>query len=177
MKNFLLSSLLILGVTISAQAEEWTLFPKDNQQNNSNPHYGLAFIGGSSDLSGHDSSSDLYGVEFSLVCPLVQASEHTIRQNISLTKVNKNSFNMYTIEANPHYLFQVEESTYLGVGPSLGISKIESDDTVVSIGMGASIRKDITKKLFLGAEFRKTYATNSDFSNVRFIGKVGYFFK
>jgi len=175
MKKLLLSSLLILSVTVSAQAEEWTLFPKDNI--NSDPHYGLALIGGSSDLSGHDSSGDLYGAEFSLVCPLVKASEHTIRQNISLTKFDKKNFDMYTIEANPHYLFQVEENTFLGVGPSIGISKIESDDTVVQIGVGASIRKNVTEKLFLGAEFRKVYATNSDFSNIRFIGKVGYFFK
>jgi hypothetical protein len=175
MTKLLLSSLIILGVTLSAQAEEWILFPKDKQ--NSNQNYGVALIGGSADLDGHASSGNLYGVEFSLVCPLVQASEHTIRQNISLTKFDKKSFDMYSLEVNPHYLFQVEESTYLGIGPSLGLSKIEGDDIVTTFGIGASIRTDLTEKLFIGAEFRKVYATDSNFANVRFIGKVGYFFK
>ena len=174
MKKFLLSSLLVLGISFSAQAEDWTFFSKNSTT--TAPNYGLAVIGGSSDLHAHDSSGSLYGVEFSLVCPLVQASKHTIRQNISLTKFHKNSVNMYSLEANPHYLYQIEEHTYLGVGPSFGIAKVEGDDSVGNLGLGVSIRKDLTEKLFLGAEFRKVYATESDYSNSRFIGKVGYFF-
>jgi hypothetical protein len=174
MKKILLSSLFILGVNISAQAEDWTLFPSNSADIPKNK--GLALILGSSDLHKHDNSGNLYGVEFSLVCPLVKASEHTIRQNISLTKFSKHSFDMYSLEANPHYLYQIEEHTYLGVGPSFGITKVEGDDTVPYLGLGVSIRKDLTEKLFLGAEYRKVYATESAFSNGRFVGKVGYFF-
>ena len=174
MKKIILSSLLILGLNLTAQAEDWTFLANNNE--NSNPNYGVAVILGSSDLHKHDSSGNLYGVEFSLVCPLVQASQHTIRQNISLTKFSKHSFDMYSLEANPHYLYQIEENTYFGVGPSIGMTKVEGDDTVPYLGMGISIRKDMTKKLFLGAEYRKVYATDSSFSNGRFIGKVGYFF-
>ena len=174
MKKLFVSSLLILGMNISVQAENWTFLPTKSIDNSS--EYGLALILGSSDLHKHDSSGSLYGVEFSLLCPLVQASEHKIRQNISLTKFNKNSFDMYSLEANPHYLYQIEENTYFGVGPSIGITKVEGDDVVANLGMGISIRKDLTKKLFLGAEFRKVYATESAYSNSRFIGKVGYHF-
>jgi len=174
MKKFLFSSILILGVSLSAQAEDWTFFSKDNK--NRTPNYGVAVIGGSSDLHKHDSSGSLHGVEFSLVCPIVQASEHTIRQNISLTHFNKDSFDMYSLEANPHYLYQIEDNTYFGIGPSFGFTKVEGDNTVAHLGLGISIRKDLTEKLFIGAEFRKVYATESDYSNGRFIGKVGYFF-
>ena len=175
MKKFLLSSILVFGINTSlVHAEDWTFFSKVNKQVTQD--YGLALIGGSSDLHKHDSSGSLYGLEFSLLCPIVQASEHTIRQNISLTRFNKHSFVMYSLEANPHYLYQIEDNTYLGVGPSFGLTKVEGDDTVVTFGAGVSIRKNLTEKLFIGAEFRKSYATESDYSNSRFIGKVGYFF-
>ena len=171
------SSLLLLGLSFSAQAEDWTFFSKENKS--ATPNYGLAFIAGSIKLDEHASSGDLYGLDFSFVCPIVQASEHTIRQRLSLTKFHKNNIDMYTLEANPHYLYQVESNTYLGIGPSLGISKVNGseDDTVGTFGLGASIRKDITEKLFLEAEFRKVYATKSYVDNIRFIGKVGYYFQ
>ena len=174
MSKVLLSSLLLLGMSLSAQAENWTFFSNKN----SNPNYGLALIGGSADLDEHDSSGDLYGVELSFVCPLVQASEHTIRQQLSLTKFDKNSIDMYTLEANPHYLYQIESNTYIGVGPSLGLSKIEGEsDIITTFGIGASLRKDITEKLFLATEFRKVYATKSYADNVRIVLKAGYYFQ
>jgi hypothetical protein len=172
-KNFVLF-LFVLLLNSSAQAEDWTFLPTKNVHNSS--EYGVALIVGSSDLHKDSTSGSLYGVEFSFLCPLVQASEHKIRQNISLTKFDKNSFDMYSLELNPHYLYQIEENTYFGVGPSLGLLKVEGDDAVLDFGMGISIRKDLTEKLFLGAEFRKVYATENDYSNTRFIGKVGYHF-
>jgi len=176
MNKFLFSSLLILGVTFSAQAEDWTFFSKKN--NNSNSNYGLALIAGSADLDKHDSSGDLYGLEFSLVCPFVQASEHIIRQQISLTKFHKNNVDLYTLEVNPHYLYQLESNTYFGMGPSVGISRANGtdDNLVISVGAGVSLRKDMTDELFLAAEFRTVYATESDVDNVRVIAKVGYYF-
>jgi len=175
MNKTLLSSLIMLSFTFSAQAEEWTLFSK----NNTTPKYALALIAGSSDLDEHDSSGDLYGAEISFICPFIQASEHTIRQQISITKFQKKGFDMYTLEANPHYLYQLESNTYLGFGPSIGVSSIDgsdSDNTVVTFGLGASLHKNITPKLFLGAEFRTVYATDTHIDNVRLIGKVGYYF-
>lgn len=177
MNKILFSSLLLLGLSISAQAEDWTFFSQENK--NSTPDYGLALIAGSADLDEHDSSGDLYGLELSFVCPFVQASEHSIRQQVSLSKFHKDNIDMYTLEANPHYLYQLESNTYFGIGPSLGLSKVNGsdDDVVATLGIGASIRKDMTKKLFLAAEFRKVYATDSDMSNVRVIGKIGYYFQ
>jgi hypothetical protein len=177
MNKFLFSSLLIFGLTFSAQAENWTFFSQESR--NTHPDYAVALIAGSADLSQDNSSGDLYGVELSLVCPLVHASEHTIRQQISLTKFHKNSVDLYTLEANPHYLYQLESHTYFGIGPSLGLSKSSgTDDSIVgTIGMGASIKKDLTQELFLGAELRKVYATERDVDNVRVIVKVGYYFE
>ena len=176
MNKVLFSSLLLLGMSFSAQAEDWTFFSNEN----STPDYGLAFIAGSADLNKQDSSGDLYGLELSLVCPLVHASEHSIRQQLSLSKFHKGDIDMYTLEVNPHYLYQIESNTYFGIGPSLGLSKVdgnEDDDIVGTLGMGVSLRKDMTEKLFLAAEFRKVYATKRDFDNVRIIGKVGYYFQ
>jgi len=34
----------------------------------------------------------------------------------------------------------------------------------------------MTEKLFLAAEFRTVYATESNMDNVRVIGKIGYYF-
>lgn len=177
MNKFFFSSLLLLGLSFSAQAEDWTFFSKETKSDT--PDYGIAVIAGSSDVNEHGSSGDLYGVELSFICPLVQASEHTIRQQLSLTKFHKDNIDMYTLEANPHYLYQLESNTYFGIGPSLGISKVNGsdDDIVGTLGIGASLRKDISKNLFLAAEFRKVYATKSDIDNVRIVGKVGYFFQ
>jgi len=177
MNKVFFSSLLLLGLSLSAQAEDWTFFSKENKS--IAPNYGLALIAGSADLDEHDSSGDLYGVELSFVSPLVEASEHTIRQQISLTKFHKDHIEMYTLEANPHYLYQLESNTYFGIGPSLGISKVNGsdDDIVGTLGVGVSLRKDMTEKLFLAAEFRTVYATQSSIDNVRVIGKIGYYFQ
>lgn len=177
MNKVFFSSLVLLGLSFTAQAEDWTFFSDENK--NIAPNYGLAFVAGSADLNEQESSGDLFGLELSFVCPLVQASEHTIRQELSLTKFHKDTIDMYTLEANPHYLYQIESNTYFGIGPSLGISKVDgSDDNIVgTFGMGMSLRKDMTEKLFLAAEFRKVYATKSDINNVRIIGKVGYYFQ
>jgi len=169
----IIASLLILGGTLSTQAEDWTFFSENNIEDKQS---GLALIGGSLDLHQHDNSGSIHGLELSFVAPCVQASEHTVRQQLSLTKFDKGSMNIYSFEANPHYLFKVEEHTYLGVGPSLGLMKVEGDDIFGSIGVGVSIRKDLTKNLFLGAEYRRNYATDNDYSNTRLIGKIGYFF-
>jgi len=176
MNKVFFSSLLLLGLSFSAHAEYWTIFPDETQ--NITPNYGLALIAGSSDLDKDNDSGDLYGLELSFVCPLVQASEHTIRQQLSLTKFHKNSIDMYTLEANPHYLYQIESDTYFGIGPSLGLSYVDGgdDNFVATLGVGASLRKDMTKKLFLDAEFRTVYATERDMDNVRVIGKIGYYF-
>ena len=176
MNKLFFSSLLLLGLSFSAQAEDWTFFSDETK--NVAPNYGLALIAGSSDLDKHDSSGDLYGLELSFVCKYAQASEHTIRQQVSLTKFHKDSIDMYTLEANPHYLYKIESDTYFGIGPSLGFSYVDGgdDDFVATLGVGASLRKDMTDKLFLGAEFRTVYATDSDIDNVRVIGKIGYYF-
>ena len=176
MNKFLFSSLLILGVTLSAQAEDWTFFSENNENNN--PNYGLALVAGSADLDKHNSSGDLYGLELSFVCKYAQASEHAIRQQVSLTKFHKDSVHLYTLEANPHYLYQLESNTYFGIGPSVGISRANgTDDNIVfTLGAGVSLRKDMTDKLFLDAEFRTVYATESDVDNVRVLLKVGYYF-
>ena len=173
MNKILLSSLLILGISTSVQAEDWTFFSDNNIEDK---QYGLALIGGSLDLHQHDNSGSIHGLELSFIAPCVKASEHTIRQQVSLTKFDKGSMNIYSLEANPHYLYQVEEHTYLGVGPSLGLMKVEGDDVYASFGVGVSIRKDLTDNLFLGAEYRRNYATDNDYSNTRFMGKIGYFF-
>jgi len=176
MNKFLFSSLLILGVTFSAQAEDWTFFSENT--NNNNPNYGLAFIAGSADLDKDNSSGDLFGVEVSLVAPYCQASEHTIRQQVSLSRFHKGDVDMYTLEANPHYLYQLESNTYFGIGPSFGFSVLDGtkDNVALMLGVGASIRKDMTDKLFLGAELRNVWATERDVDNVRVVIKIGYYY-
>jgi len=176
MNRFFFSSLLLIGLSLYAQAENWTFFPKGNR--NIPLNYGLAVIAGGADLDKYNSSGDLYGLELSFDCLLVKASEHTIRQQVSITKFNKNNTDLYTLELNPHYLYQLESNTYVGVGPSLGLSKVDDNhnDTVGTFGVGASLRKDITEELFLAIEFRRVLSTKSNINNSRFIGKIGYYF-
>jgi len=176
MKRFFFSSLLLIGLSLYAKAEDWYLFPTTNGDIPLNS--GVAVIVGGADLDKYSDSGDLYGLELSFNCQLVKASEHTIRQQISITKLHKKSTDLYSLELNPHYLYQLESNSYLGVGPSLGLSQVDdkSDDTIGTFGIGASLRKDINNELFLAIEFRRVFATKSKINNSRFVAKVGYYF-
>jgi len=176
MNKFFFSSLLLIGLSLYAQAENWTFFQNGNR--NTPLNYGLAVIAGGADLDKYNGSGDLYGLELSFDCLFVNASEHTIRQQVSITKFNKNNTDLYSLELNPHYLYQLESNSYFGFGPSLGLSQVDdkSDDTIGTFGIGATLRKDINDELFLAIEFRRVLATKSKINNSRFVAKVGYYF-
>ena len=176
MKKFILATLFLLNFAPSLYAEDWA-FLKDTPK--TAPQYGVAIIAGSSDLDKYHNSGDIYGLELSFDCQYAKASEHTIRQQLSLTKFNKGSLDMYTLEANPHYMYQLESNTYFGIGPSLGLAYADGDSLdhfLVTMGLGASLKKDITEELFLDLEARTVYATERDADNFRVVAKVGYYY-
>jgi opacity protein-like surface antigen len=176
-------------LTSTAQANEWNFLPvmDDGYQ----PHVAVALIGGGTqiDESGSNQSDDdatTYGVELSLDCPLLKPPHHTIRQQVSYVETDEDGLKTSSIELNPHHMFDMNDKLQVGFGPSLGFTKLETatdDDTVFTYGLGASVRYNVTPKLFVGAESRYAWSddvdlagVNADYDTLRLLAKVGYQF-
>jgi opacity protein-like surface antigen len=183
MKKNIMSAVIALGLTVSAQAGEWEFLPVLNSDYT--PQFALALTGGV--LQGDASSTEsVFGVEISLDCPLLKAPNHTIRQQASFTKYDHNGEKLSSFELNPHHMFEMTDNTYIGVGPSLGFAKYEragDSDTVFTYGLGLSLRTNFTEHFFVGAEMRYVWTQDAningvedDVNNLRTVAKIGYQF-
>jgi opacity protein-like surface antigen len=143
----------------------------------------LALIGGAMkfDQSGSDWKG-FYGAEFSFTCLL----SDQIRQQIQITNYDNDGVQMFQANINPHYMIDIAEGTQVGFGPTLGVARVEvgnDDDTIFTYGVGASVRKDITENVFVGAEAKYEWTTDAtiagvdtDFNNAKVFAKLGYQF-
>ncbi len=143
----------------------------------------LALIGGV--MRGEGDNNDwkgFYGAEFSFDCLISDA----VRQQIQITNYDHDGLQMLQANINPHYMFDIAEGTKFGVGPTLGVARVEignEDDTVFTYGVGASLRQDITENFFVGAEAKYEWTTDAEFggvednlNNAKVFAKIGYQF-
>jgi len=143
----------------------------------------LALIGGVMKVEGDNNDwKSFYGAEFSFDCLLSDA----IRQQIQITNYDHDGLKMLQANINPHYMFDIAEGTKIGVGPTLGVARVElgnEKDTVFTYGVGASIRQNITENVFVGAEAKYEWTTDATFggvddnlNNAKVFAKIGYQF-
>lgn len=186
-KDFLLVASL-LSLSLSAQANEWEFLPIAG--NNYQADFSVAIVGGRIDIDNdNDTDNDDFsatGIEVALNCPLLKPPNHIIKQQISYTVSDEDGMETSSFELNLHHMFAINEKLQLGIGPSLGYTKIETnadDDNVFTYGLGASARYNVSPNVFLGAEAR--YAKSKDveiagfdeeYDNFRMLFKAGYQF-
>lgn len=143
----------------------------------------LALLGGM--MKGEGSNTDwkgFYGVELAFECLL---SEST-RSQLQLTNYDHDGLQMLQLSANPHYIFNRGDTVEFGFGPHIGVARVEianESDTVLTYGVGASVRTDITNNFFVGAEARYEWTTDATFggvddnlNNAKVFAKIGYTF-
>lgn len=179
-KTVLAASLLTLS--LSTQAEGWEILPITNSDYQAD--FAIAAIGGK--INSDDIDSSTKGVELSLNCPLLKAPNHTIRQQVSYLSTDKNGIKSKSFELSPHHMFNLENNLSVGIGPSLGVVKVETsdgDDTAFTYGAGVSARYDVSKNFFVGAEVRRVLTkdieiggTSDNFNSTKALIKVGYQF-
>ena len=184
MRKSLLSVVVLslLSSSATAFAEGWKMFPVKDADYQAKAS--VAIIAGQSKFDGSDQG--VKGLEASFTCPLIKLPKHSIRQQLSYTTSKEDGIKVKSLEMNPHHMFQVNNKLQVGVGPSLGVTKLESngkDDSVLSYGVGASVRYDITRKVFIGAETRYAWTDEAnlngvkdDINNRRSTVKVGFNF-
>ncbi|WP_210397813.1 hypothetical protein [Motiliproteus sediminis] len=184
MRNPAAAALLGLAVSTTAPlalAEGWSFPALTGDNYRAEPT--LALIGGQldPDVTGAD-ADDLWGLELSLNCPLIQPPSNRIRQQASLTRYDDQGLKITSLEINPHYVVPVSEHMELGFGPGVGIMKVDSngnDETLLGLQAGVSLhyRRDA---FFFGAEARYQITDKEDFGagkvdvdNSRVLLKVG----
>lgn len=144
---------------------------------------GVALLGGVMKGDGDDTDwNALYGAELSFECLF----SPSVRSQLQFTHYDHDGLKMLQLSANPHYIFNSGDAVEFGVGPHLGLAKVEigsEDDTVFTYGVGASIKFDISENFFVGAEARYEWTTDAEFggikddvNNAKVFAKIGYQF-
>lgn len=181
MKKNVLSALVAVTLASGLEANAWKILPVLGA--NYTPDFAVALTGGFNKLTDADDTQSIYGVEVSLNCPLLSPPTDTIRQRLSITNYDYDGLSILSVSLNPHHMFQVADTTTIGFGPSLGVSTVDvgdEDDVVFTYGLGASLRSDISDRLFVGVEARYELTQESDIvddlDNTKVLVKLGYQF-
>src|SRR5688572_19306934 len=130
---------------------------------------GLSVIGGVQKNKHFDASSPVYGIEFSMECPLIQTGKSHIRQQFSLIHQNGKDYKSLSLEVNPQYKIIARPSFEWGAGPVAGfIYTIIRDNNkpVFSYGLGTGVVYYF-KKLFIGLESRYTMTKEILFDDIK----------
>ena len=151
---------------------------------------GLSVIGGVQNTKHFDAWAPLYGIEFSMECPLVQTGKSHIRQQLSLILQDKKDYKSLNFELNPQYKIIAGSSFELGVGPVAGFiftTIRDNNKPVFNYGLGTGVVYYF-KKVFIGFESRYTmtkeilfdlidketgYNESGDLNNLRIFLKIG----
>jgi len=187
MKRTIFLSFFITNLTI-LHADDWDFLPI--LDSNYRSELCLAVLGGNSHLKKDNKSSNAtsYGVEVSLNCPLIKLPDNIIKQHGSIIGYSKNNIELLSFELNPYQVFEIDNGTTIGAGPSFGLTSIEignKDDTLLTYGLGGSIKKEINDVLFIGLNAHYLWTSemhigdehlNVDLDNLRILGKIGYQF-
>jgi len=185
MKKVVLAALITLSTTALC-ARELAVFPIATDAD-----YclgaGVALLGGYGNYTKGEASA-MYGVEFSMACPLLQLETLDIKQQISLVNYSFNGLNTLSLEFNPHLMFDINNKLQFGVGPGFGIllANPENGDSATSltVALGASLNYNVTRTMYLGLESRYQWVEKAEFAtdvktnldNHRTLLKVGMHF-
>ena len=128
-----------------------------------------------------------YGLELSFDCPVFTLpGKHTLRQQLSLSRYDKDNFTVTVIEMNPYYFFDISENLSLGVGP--GIAGVHGNPDngeskwAFAFQAGAGL-KYYMDEFLVGVDVRWQWTDEKDFGagdenldNTRVLLKAGYRF-
>jgi opacity protein-like surface antigen len=152
---------------------------------------GLSIMGGIQNNNHWGFAAPVYGIEFSMECPLVHSGKNNIRQKISLLRMEGKRYKAVSAEINPQFNIFANNSFETGVGPSIGMlfTRItETNKPVFSYGLGAGAVYTL-KNIFMGVESRYAFTKQVSFdkednkgeyrqpgnlNNLRVLLKLGY---
>jgi hypothetical protein len=150
----------------------------------------LSVIGGVQNNKHFDASAPLYGIEFSMECPLIQTGKSHIRQQLSLMRQDGKDYKSLSVEVNPQYKIIARSSFELGAGPIAGFiftTIRDNNKPVFNYGLGTGVVYYF-KKVFIGFESRYTmtkeilfddidkepgYIESGNLNNLRIFLKIG----
>lgn len=182
MKKFIIPLFFIVPLLASAQE---SLSKKEFK-----PLAGLSVIGGVQNTKHFDAWAPVYGIEFSMECPLVQTGKSHIRQQVSLILQDGKDYKSLNFELNPQYKIIARPSFELGAGPVAGFiftTLRDNNKPVFNYGLGTGVVYYF-KKVFIGFESRYTmtkeilfddidketgYNESGDLNNLRVFLKIG----
>ena len=150
MKKFIIPLFFIVPVLASAQDAP--------SKKEFKPLAGLSVIGGAQKNKHFDAWAPMYGIEFSMECPLVQTGKSHIRQQVSLILQDGKDYKSLNFELNPQYKIIARPSFELGAGPVAGFiftTIRDNNKPVFNYGLGTGVVY-YCKKVFIGFESRYT---------------------
>ncbi len=160
MKKFIIP--LFLAVPVIASAQE------SASKKQFKPLAGISVIGGVQKNKHFDASAPVYGIEFSMECPLIQTGKSRIRQQLSLMRQDGKDYKSLSVEMNPQYKIIAGSSFELGAGPVAGFiftSIRDNNKPVFNYGLGTG-SVYYFKKIFIGFEGRYTMTNRILFDNI-----------
>ena len=150
-----------------------------------------SLLGGVQNNTYFKTSAPVFGIEFSMECPLIQAKKSRVRQQLTLMRQNDNNYKSVTVEVNPQYKFIAGSKFELGAGPVAGFifTRLRDDNKpVFNYGIGSSAmyyfkrvfigiesRYTMTKKILLDDKYNETMSTETaNLNSLRTYFKLGY---
>jgi len=145
----------------------------------------FGLIGGMFNGDGDNASWEkMFGAELAFECLFSSDA----RSQLQYMYYDIDGVKMHQLSANPHFMFLIDgfdETVEFGVGPHVGVARVEvanENDMILTYGAGASIRSSFDNHLFVGAEARYEWTTDSKFEgkenldNAKVFAKIGYSF-
>ena len=182
MKKFIIPLFFIVPLLASAQDAP--------SKKEFKPLAGLSVIGGIQNNTHFGTGAPVYGIEFSMECPLVQTGKSRVRQQLSLLLQDGKDYKSLNLELNPQYKIIARPSFELGAGPVAGFiftTIRDNNKPVFNYGLGTGVVYYF-KKVFIGFESRYTmtkeilfddidketgYNASGDLNNLRIFLKFG----
>lgn len=149
----------------------------------------VAAVIGSSNFDKDELSTGVnYGVELSFDCPVFTLpGDHLLRQQLTLSRYDKDNFEVTVIEMNPYYFFDIANDLVLGVGPGIAAVHGNPDNGdskwAFAYQAGAGLKYYMDNDFLVGLDIRWQWTDEKDFGagkedldNMRVLLKAGYRF-
>ena len=138
----LLSASLVALCAFAAPAAQaagngWQWLPAVNDPS-WKPEASVAVTGNRTD-PGTGPSATGWGVDVNLNCGLVQSPDNRIRTHVNISHTNKNGTSVNAFELSPRYTVPLGDGLSVGVGPSLGLFRVNTPTASGSLpGLGVA---------------------------------------
>jgi opacity protein-like surface antigen len=124
-----------------------------------------------------------YGLDLSFDCPVFTLpGDHLLRQQLTLSRYEKNGLKVTTIEMNPYYFVDLSKDLVLGFGPGIGgvHADVEGGESqwLFAVQAGAGLKYYIDDFL-IGLDLRYQWTAEKELGeldNTRLLLKAGYRF-